>query len=288
MKCQEFSLIARGLARQQLFGELCDADLRDQAVAHAAECAPCAARLADACNLAAGLRALASQDEPLVAPARVETLLLTAFRQPTQILGSAPNVVPLRARAPRWVWAAAAVLLIGLFTLALRWLLPSGSQAINPNNFAQASPTITVTPAATTAQNHAPRQPNLPVMNQPAAPQRSSPHKLATVRKLPRSRERIERYLVESEIATDFLPLVDTYGLTKPDRLQIIRVEVPRATLASFGLPMSFERATEPIQAELVVGSDGVTRAIRFIQNSFEPAQIISANRPPASNEKER
>ena len=61
-----------------------------------------------------------------------------------------------------------------------------------------------------------------------------------------------------------------------------------RMALTSFGLPMSFERATEPVQADLVFGSDGLPRAIRFVQNSSEPEQIISANQPPSSHEKER
>lgn len=278
MKCQEFNSIVRDLARQQLFGELCDASVRAQAEAHVAECAQCAARLADEHSLTVGLRVSASQDESLAAPVRVETALLTAFRQ--QTLGSAPNVAPLRPRAPRWVWAAAAVLLIGLFILGWRWLSPNQQPATDSNSFAA------VTPTARATQNQAATAQSVTTTSQPAVPRRVPAHKVT--HKQLRKRERIERYLVESEIATDFLSLVDASGLTKPERLQIIRVEVPRATLASFGLPMSFERAAEPIQAELVVGSDGVTRAIRFIQNSSEPAQIISANHPPSSNEKER
>jgi hypothetical protein len=278
MKCQEFNSIARDLARHQLFGELCDAGLRAQAEAHIAECAQCAARLADEHSLAAGLRVLASQDQSLAAPIRVETALLTAFRQ--QTLDTAPSIMPLRPRAPRWVWAAAAVLMISLFTLGWRWLSPNQQQATDSNGFAA------VTPTASATQNQSATARSVTTTNQQAAPRRAPSHKVT--HKQPRQRERIERYLVESEIATDFLPLVDASRLARPERLQIIRVEVPRVALASFGLPMSFERAIEPVQADLVVGSDGVTRAIRFVQNSFEPAQIISANHSSSANEKER
>lgn len=278
MKCQEFNSIVRDLARQQLFGELCDASLRAQAEAHVAECAHCAARLADEQSLTAGLRVSVSQDESLAAPVRVETALLTAFRQ--QTLDGAPNVAPLRPRAPRWVWAVAAVLLLGLFTLGWRWLSPNQLPATDSNSLAA------VTPTASATQHQAATASSVTTTNQAAAPRRAPAHKVT--HKRPRLRERIERYLVESEIATDFLPLVDASRLARPDRLQIISVEMPRAALASFGLPMSFERATEPVKAELVVGSDGVTRAIRFVQNSFEPAQIISANQPSSANEKER
>jgi hypothetical protein len=270
--------MARDLARHQIFGELCDATLRAQALAHAAECAACAARLADERSLAAGLRALAAQDEPLAAPASVEAALLTAFRQQAQ--GSAPSVTSLRSRAPRWLWAAAAILLIGILTLAVRGRLSGNSQASSPNVIARATPTVT--PVAVEQKQSVAFKPNSP------ATDKAAPKQLRVARKRPSQREQVERYLVESEIATDFLPLSDAVGLSRPERLQIIRVNMPRVALASFGLPMSFERATEPVQADLVVGSDGLPRAIRFVQSSAEPEQIISANQPPSSNEKER
>ena len=59
--------MARDLARHQSFGELCDADLRAQALAHSTECTACATRLVDERSLVAGLRALATQDEALEA-----------------------------------------------------------------------------------------------------------------------------------------------------------------------------------------------------------------------------
>ena len=43
---------------------------------------------------------------------------------------------------------------------------------------------------------------------------------------------------------------------------QLMRVELPRSALMSFGLPMDMERATERIKADVVVGNDGLARAI--------------------------
>jgi hypothetical protein len=54
-------------------------------------------------------------------------------------------------------------------------------------------------------------------------------------------------------------------ALEPHENAEIYRVRVPRATLAEFGLP-SGSRLDESIQADLVIGSDGVTRAIRFIR----------------------
>jgi hypothetical protein len=70
----------------------------------------------------------------------------------------------------------------------------------------------------------------------------------------------------EPEIATDFFPLVNRESLTQLDGGQLVRVELPRSALMSFGLPMNIERANERIKADVVVGNDGLARAIRFVR----------------------
>ena len=47
---------------------------------------------------------------------------------------------------------------------------------------------------------------------------------------------------------------------------QIVRVEVPRSTLASFGVPVNMDRYNERVKADIVVGVDGMAHAIRFVQ----------------------
>jgi hypothetical protein len=78
----------------------------------------------------------------------------------------------------------------------------------------------------------------------------------------------VEEYaaLDQTEIATDFLPL--SYEDTSSSSLeggQLVRVQLPRTTLLSFGFPMSEERAPEPIKADVLFGADGMARAIRFV-----------------------
>jgi len=72
------------------------------------------------------------------------------------------------------------------------------------------------------------------------------------------------------EMVTRFFPL--TYSNLPVSNAQLIRVRVPRSALASFGLaPMDVppssagEQATVP--ADVLVGEDGVARAIRFVTN---------------------
>jgi hypothetical protein len=70
----------------------------------------------------------------------------------------------------------------------------------------------------------------------------------------------------EAEIATDFFPLMNREALGQLDSGQVVRVELPRSALMSFGLPMNMDRADERIKADVVVGNDGLARAIRFVR----------------------
>jgi anti-sigma factor RsiW len=67
------------------------------------------------------------------------------------------------------------------------------------------------------------------------------------------------------EIATPFYPVYMT-GAAVAGARGVVRVHVPRATLAVFGLPYNPRRATDPITADLVVDNGGVVTALRFVQ----------------------
>ncbi|MFS8086857.1 MAG: hypothetical protein ACMG6H_14585, partial [Acidobacteriota bacterium] len=68
------------------------------------------------------------------------------------------------------------------------------------------------------------------------------------------------------EITTDFVSLSYGSALDLQDGGQMVRVELPRSSLARFGLPMNMNRADEKIKADVLVGADGLARAIRFVQ----------------------
>jgi hypothetical protein len=75
-----------------------------------------------------------------------------------------------------------------------------------------------------------------------------------------------EGLLSEAEITTDFFSLVEGGRLAQIEGGQIVRVELPRSALISFGLPMNMERAEERITADVVIGNDGLAHAIRFVR----------------------
>jgi len=69
------------------------------------------------------------------------------------------------------------------------------------------------------------------------------------------------------EVVTDFLPL--PYSGIPTSTMHVVRLEVPRHALASFGLA-SFD-AVDPaasitVLADVLIGDDGLARAVRFVR----------------------
>jgi hypothetical protein len=68
------------------------------------------------------------------------------------------------------------------------------------------------------------------------------------------------------EVTTDFFPL--TYSSVPAPGGQLVRMQVPRTALATFGVA-SFgvpgDRSAT-VMAEVVVGNDGLARAVRFVR----------------------
>jgi len=68
--------------------------------------------------------------------------------------------------------------------------------------------------------------------------------------------------------ATPFLPLPYS-GVPMSEGGQLVRLEVPRSALVSFGLaPVDGARAgtSDTVLADVLVGEDGLARAVRFVQ----------------------
>jgi hypothetical protein len=115
------------------------------------------------------------------------------------------------------------------------------------------------------------RSPHLPAKatlhaNGQATVERSRPDRTAWQSGRTKAQMENDATFDQPEIATEFVPL--SYGESLSSSLeggQLVRVQLPRATLLSFGFPMSEERAPEPIKADVLLGEDGVARAIRFV-----------------------
>jgi hypothetical protein len=68
------------------------------------------------------------------------------------------------------------------------------------------------------------------------------------------------------EFTTDFIPLYQAEQAAPVMAGTLVRVELPRSSLSRFGLPVNAERAGERIKADVLLGEDGMARAIRFVR----------------------
>lgn len=258
MNCRIFETLIIDLAREHLM----DATARRDAIAHAAGCERCAARLAAERNLTAGLKTLGAADRTSVASEGLEARLLMEFRR-TRVAAPAPaRAVP----ANRWLWAAAAGLLLTLGIYAYRSLQPVKSGT--------ASREITTTvPVKSPDLVQAASDPN--AEKNSAEPERGFAVPKTTARRSQKSSVQKPKYLFRDEITTysstpqyasEFFTLDPGGNYPPMDQGQIIRVEVPRPALVRMGLPINAELADIPVKADLLVGEDGLARAIRFIR----------------------
>jgi len=67
------------------------------------------------------------------------------------------------------------------------------------------------------------------------------------------------------EIVTDFFPLMDP---APPfERGQLLRVELPASAMQMVGLPVHEQRLADRVQADVLLGEEGLPRAIRFVKS---------------------
>jgi hypothetical protein len=68
------------------------------------------------------------------------------------------------------------------------------------------------------------------------------------------------------EVVTSFLPLA--YGAVPMTDGRIVRIELPRTSLAAFGLLPAGEASPGrgTVLADVIVGEDGLARAVRFVR----------------------
>lgn len=260
MKCDGFEAVINDLAKSVIM----DAALRDEALSHSASCPRCAMRLADERELTAGLKALAVASAA-EAPARIEASLLAAFREQHAAL---PVSIASRRGNRRWLYVAAGI----AAAVAIVMLISLTISRTRVSNKGQKTEQAIVSP--TVPDQH--QQPNPKPTESPiTVDQKLAVHKSAAigavsgrVRKPAESKREADpvgESNVEAEIVTDFFPLINR-GTGQLDSGQVVRVELPRSALMSFGLPMNMDRADERIKADVVVGNDGLARAIRFVR----------------------
>lgn len=258
MNCQRFEQVVGELARSQMM----EAEVRTEALVHGEECEHCSARLRDEETLTRGLQLLAADMESLAAPAEIELKLREAFRERRV-------AAPVAIGAPRsryWLVAVAAVLLLAMGVAAVWWR----SEILQPQQQAKVPvPKLTKPPEVGSGPNEqspapVPKEPEFTAANQ--TPKRQVPKRIRRDTGKRRAPETQVAHHTTNEIATDFVPLGDMNAAVLQDGGQIIRVKLRRSALVKFGFPVNMDRYNENVNADVLIGVDGLARAIRFVQ----------------------
>ena len=252
MNCQRFESVVSELAR----GRMMAAEQRAEALAHSEECDDCAARLRDEQMLTRGLQSLAADMEELSASGAVETKLLEAFRARQVVVPIAKR----RSSSRYWLAAVAAMLLIAISVVVFRWSNPPVDEPRQAVKQEEPQPKPEVTDRSNDQLAQDVEKPAADSLPQPSHRKRNRP---ASLRR-PRSAQVANH--VTNEIATDFIPLSYMSAASLQDGGQIVRVQLPRSTLANFGLPVNMDRYNERVKADVLFGVDGRAHAIRFVQ----------------------
>ena len=62
-----------------------------------------------------------------------------------------------------------------------------------------------------------------------------------------------------------FIPLPNAESIAPDENVNVVRVEVPRSAMLAVGLPVSADQSTDLVEADIKMGSDGLARAVRFV-----------------------
>jgi hypothetical protein len=71
---------------------------------------------------------------------------------------------------------------------------------------------------------------------------------------------------VTQQVATAFIPLVSAERMGAQNLGWVVATDVPRANLATLGLPYDPARAGDTVRAEMLMNSAGEVLAVRFVQ----------------------
>ncbi|MGA2212084.1 MAG: hypothetical protein ABSH31_02320 [Bryobacteraceae bacterium] len=70
---------------------------------------------------------------------------------------------------------------------------------------------------------------------------------------------------IEEEADWSFYPLPEAEALPEVENAMVVRVQMPVSSLRSMGFPVDEERSGE-VQAEFLLGQDGLARGVRLVQ----------------------
>ena len=247
------------------------------AVEHAASCAACREELQAIEDLYSALGDLARHDAAIEAPVYLEASLLKELaRSGEQVRATGVTTRWARSRRFRFaIAAAAAAIMVAAVIAVVRW------NFVRPNPGAPVGVGRQIQTGSPEPGAHKDDSKDSPAVNpnavKPDKPQKPDQQtgtggRVAKEREGNKPSKGMKRGPAnpmgrdDFEIATDYFP-IDVGSFMQPiDGGQIVRIKVPRSALRSYGLPVDPLRADEAVKADVVLGNDGMARAIRFVR----------------------
>ncbi len=243
MDCNRFRELLADLDRPGVLS----AELRDRAFEHAEACADCGQLLTESELLDAGLRRLAAREGDSQPPPLVEERLLNVFRQ--------RNV--RAARETTWRYAAA-IGVAAVLLLAFGFWLNQRAGERNARPGSETNHTFAAMSPVTQQEKEKISAAELPAGERMA----QSSHSVAESAK--RESASADALVSDADSAAEFIPLPDADPGPMDDGA-VVRVEMPRAALANFGLPVEAMEGDGTIRADLIVSADGTPQAIHVL-----------------------
>ncbi len=82
---------------------------------------------------------------------------------------------------------------------------------------------------------------------------------------------RAPKFAAPSEVAaladdSGFYPLPEADALPPLESALVVRVQLPLASLQLIGFPINEERAADRVEADLLLGQDGLARGVRLVE----------------------
>jgi hypothetical protein len=288
MNCREFATQVTELAKPPAMRRMIKLTAAQEALAHAESCDTCAVLMAEQRSLSQHLeqygRSTASQDVSREASLRIEATLRSAFRQhqlvhePARVLSAAP--LPQRS-SMQWVAAAAAFFLVSAAGYIMQRKTLQPSTTIRPAAVAtmelphgDATATVPAPSPHPAVIGEVPQQVASPIRPPRAAASRSSAVSAGQASAsgrtmLAESGNRTEEFASDAaayETTSEFVPLLYGGDPMLAGSGPVVRVEMSGAVLQTLGFPFVEEPSARRVKADLMLGEDGVARAIRFVQ----------------------
>jgi hypothetical protein len=240
MDCVQFGELLPDIDRPGTRGsELCE-----EALAHAESCAPCAAMMMEAESLNYGLRRLSETTIGAEAPARVGVALLNEFRRAK----SAHTHRNFQRDLAALAIAALVLLAVGL-GIYRHQVKRGTAEQLSPAAQSTNATAPDVATAATTQQI------STETSAQPATAESVSDSS-------------------DNEYATAFVPLPYADDPSETQGGAVVRVNLPRASLVSMGVPVAGLNPGGHVIADLMLSEDGTPQAIRLVSQSNPVAEF--------------